>query len=64
MKLWDVATGQELLSRRTRGLFAISPDGKVLASGGISGGSLWVAGDPATSAESKLARLRELTMGK
>jgi hypothetical protein len=36
--------------------------GKVIS--GDAGGSLWFAGDPAALAESKLARLRELTMMK
>ncbi len=61
VKLWDVSTGQELLSLRNPGRFVISPDGKVMASNGRGGGSLKFMGDPATSAESKLTRLRELT---
>ncbi|MCI0389092.1 MAG: WD40 repeat domain-containing protein, partial [Acidobacteria bacterium] len=67
VKLWDVETGQQLLSRRFRRLgmnISVSPDGKVLAMSGDVSGALWFAGDPAASAESKLARLRELTMGK
>jgi WD40 repeat protein len=64
-KLWDVATGQELLSRRHNALItalAVSPDGRTLASAQSTSVRLWFTGDPATSSESKIARLRELTM--
>jgi WD40 repeat protein len=62
VKMWDVATGQELVSfkhnNQVTGV-AVSPDGKVIASGSTNI-RLRFAADPETSEESKTERLRNL----
>lgn len=65
VKLWNIETRQEMLSVRHNAQIrdlAVSADGRKLASATTNQVKLWLAGDPASTANMKIERLRELTL--